>query len=134
MNMVVHEKNLPEIINTSTAVQYWHDVIDRVQKLPLVHGMWAERQGEEEKTCFAHEALMMTPQEFHGLMVAGVIAHATHQIADLRVKLNRLGVRTDDPPIALTPPPDVFKLTDQTARMVTDAVPPIPVRKKRSRR
>lgn len=130
--MVVHEKNLPEILNVSTALQYWQDVIDRVQKLPLVHGMWTEGEGEGAKTHFANEALMMTPQEFHGLMVAGVIAHATGQIADLRVKLSRLGVSTDPAPIALTPPANVFKLTDQTKPGA--AVPPVPVRKKRSRR
>ena len=39
--MVVHEKNLPEILNVSTALQYWQDVIDRVQKLPLVRGAWS---------------------------------------------------------------------------------------------
>lgn len=131
--MVVHEKNLPEIINVSTALQYWQDVIARVQTLPLVHGMWTEGEGEGAKTCFANEALMMTPQEFHGLMVAGVITHATKQIADLRVKLNRMGVSTDNLPVALTPPADVLKLTDQTVPGAS-AVPPVPVRKKRSRR
>lgn len=131
--MVVHEKHLPEIINISMALQYWQDVIDRAQKLPLVYGMWAEGEGEQEKTCYAHEILMMTPQEFHGLLVAGVIAHAKQKVAELRAALERKGVMTDRMPVALAPPAEVLKITDQTKAAPTVAEP-VPTRKKRKGR
>lgn len=133
--MVIHEKNLPQIIELSSQINYWEQLAARARALPLTHAMWLEGEGETAVTNWAHEALNLDAQAFHDLMVNGVNAYTAAKIRPLREQLRRMGIMTDDAPVAVDPPPQPLAITDQSKKVEDlkpgKGNPSIPTRRKR---
>ena len=95
------------------------------RRIPLTFTGWQEGEG----TAFAHEALQMTAEKLHEIVVAGIIADAEKRIADLREELERLGVTTEDVPPAIAPVQPRFMVISEEADVLEPA--PLPVLPKR---
>jgi hypothetical protein len=84
-----HERHLQRAVEIQHWIAYHQNNIEVARRLPLTQAIWEEEGGH---IGFAHMALNMSEAKLHEILVAGVIADAERQIADLRDELQRLGV------------------------------------------
>lgn len=84
-----HEKHLQRAVEIQHWIAYHQNNIATAQRMPLTATAWEVSEGVFQ---FAHLELLMTEAKLHDILVAGVIADAERQIADLRDELQRLGV------------------------------------------
>lgn len=88
-----HEKHLQRAVEIQHWIAYHQNNIAAAQRMPLTATAWEVSEGVFQ---FAHLELLMTEAKLHDILVAGVIADAERQIAELRDELKRLGVAMGD--------------------------------------
>lgn len=87
-----HEKHLQRAVEIQHWIAYHQNNIATAQRMPLTATAW---EVQENVFQFAHLELQMSEDKLHQILVAGVIADAERQIAELRDELKRLGVAMD---------------------------------------
>lgn len=115
----MHIKHLPRAAEIQQQINYHRENIGMARRMPLTYSGWQEGEG----TAFAHQALQMTAEKMHDILVAGIVADAEARIKELTEELDLLGVKMDDTPPPIAPVEPRFVVVDEP-----EALPVMPRR------